>query len=803
MPASVPFRVLILEDNPTDAELMLDELHQAKFDPEWQRVQTEEEYIAHLHPTLDLILADYSMPQFNALSALKILQEWGWDIPFIIVSGSIGEELAVTAMRQGAADYLLKDRLARLGPAVEHALEAKHLRDAQRQAEAILRRSEQNFRNLFANNPLPMWVYDRDSLMFLDVNEAAIAHYGYSREEFLSMRITDIRPVEDVPRLLQSVIQKRDLLQFAGEWRHRRKNGDIFDVEITSHILEFNGSEAVLVVAQDISERKQAEAELKALYNAISYLFKTDNLLDLGHQIVRAIITEFGQIDCGVILIDERQNKLLLLAHSGEYEVNIDAPLYLDGSGLVAEAMRNGKMVYAPNAEAHPLSVPNEPRTRSELVVPMQTAKGIVGVLDLQSMELDAFNQRNQRILSSFAERAAAAIETMRLYEEINRHAAALEWRVAQRTADLQRAKERTEAILSNSSDAIILAYLDGNIEQVNPAFGSLWGYTADEAFGQSLISLVETHQVEALSNAFHTVITSRQSVRVETRCLRQDGTVFDGDMALSLIIGDKETIANVICSVRDITERKRLESELRQSLDREKELNELKSRFISMTSHEFRTPLTTISTSAGLLKMHFNKMNPEQRLKHFANIQTAIRQMTQLLEDVLLIGRAEAGRLEFNPERLDLEVFCRDLVEEIQAGAGKTHTLVFSERGQYENVMVDRKLLRQILTNLLGNAVKYSPVGNSVYFDLVCEDGQVVFRVQDKGIGIPEKDQKHLFETFYRANNVGTIPGTGLGLAITQRAVELHGGDIRVESQIGIGTTFIVTIPTRQEGNP
>jgi PAS domain S-box-containing protein len=261
---SIPLHILILEDSASDTEIMLYELHRAGFESHWQRVETEPEYLAHLHEGLDVIFADYALPQFDALRALRLLTERGLDIPFIIVSGTIREEAAVECMRQGAADYLLKDRLARLGQAVSHTLAEKRLRDEKRRAEAARRDSEVSFRLLFANNPHPMWVYDLVTLDFLEVNATAIARYGYSRDEFLRMRLTDIRPPEEVPRLLDELEKNRPAPRFAGTWRHRLKNGDIIDADITSHTLTFGGRQAVLVVAQDITERKQAEQALQA-----------------------------------------------------------------------------------------------------------------------------------------------------------------------------------------------------------------------------------------------------------------------------------------------------------------------------------------------------------------------------------------------------------------------------------------------------------------------------------------------------------------------------------------------------------
>jgi PAS domain S-box-containing protein len=244
------------------------------------------------------------------------------------------------------------------------------------------------------------------------------------------------------------------------------------------------------------------------------------------------------------------------------------------------------------------------------------------------------------------------------------------------------------------------------------------------------------------------------------------------------------------------IIQRKRAETEIRQALEKERELNELKSRFVSMTSHEFRTPLNVIAFSAGLLESYGHRWSEEKKVLHFQRIQTTIKQMTRLLDDVLFIGKEEAGKLELNLAPLDLEKFCQELVEEVQLSVGSQHNITFVGQGTTMEADVDEKLVRQILSNLLSNALKYSPHGGSVTFTLSCQGETAVFQIRDKGIGIPLSDQPHLFESFHRASNVGTISGTGLGLAIVKKSVDQHGGSIAVDSKVGVGTTFTVTLP-------
>jgi PAS domain S-box-containing protein len=250
-----------------------------------------------------------------------------------------------------------------------------------------------------------------------------------------------------------------------------------------------------------------------------------------------------------------------------------------------------------------------------------------------------------------------------------------------------------------------------------------------------------------------------------------------------------------------DITERKRTEAELLRSLEKERELNELKSRIVSVVSHEYRTPLTTILSSAELLKHYGHTWSEDKKHQHLNRIQISVHHLTQLVSDVLILDKAEAGKLEFNPVPLNVVAFCHELVEELQMTTGDERILSkapvrFLTQGETCQVCLDEKLLRQMLTNLLSNAIKYSRPGGTVHFALIFQPNEVIFRIQDEGIGISREDQQHLFESFYRASNVGTIPGTGLGLVIVKKCVDLHGGQIAVESEVGIGTTFTVTLP-------
>jgi len=235
---------------------------------------------------------------------------------------------------------------------------------------------------------------------------------------------------------------------------------------------------------------------------------------------------------------------------------------------------------------------------------------------------------------------------------------------------------------------------------------------------------------------------------------------------------------------------------ELRVALAEEKELNRLKSNFISMVTHEIRTPLALILGSSEILSRYLDRLAPEKRSEHLKTIDSAVQRMSALLEDVLLFSKAEAGRMEFNPVELNLKQFCTQLVDELLSATNRRCPVDLLLAEISEPARGDEGLLRHVFSNLVANAAKYSPAGTSVKFSVSRDGGDAVFIVQDRGMGIPEDDRKRLFTPFYRGKNVATIQGTGLGLVIVKHCVERHGGRIEIESAENLGTTVSVRLP-------
>ncbi|MGB5961862.1 MAG: PAS domain-containing sensor histidine kinase [Coleofasciculaceae cyanobacterium] len=380
----------------------------------------------------------------------------------------------------------------------------------------------------------------------------------------------------------------------------------------------------------------------------------------------------------------------------------------------------------------------------------------------------------------------------------------------AQRTNEAQllltsthNSKNYIDKIITSMAEALIVTTNSGIIKTANQFAQDLFGYSEEELVNKpiSLIICDENflNQINSLSNYG----VGEFLKNVEINCLKKNQENITVAFSCSAVPTEIQGLKNFVYIGRDISERKQLEAEMSKALNQERELRELKSDFISIASHEFRTPLTSILSSTELLEKYSSRWTQEKKQKHYRRIESSVKRMTELVDDVLLISKVEAGKLEFNPQPLIIQSFCETFVEEIQLSIDRENRIDFTYSGQVAPVYLDEKLLIQILNNLLTNALKYSPQETIVRFRCTCQQYDVIFEIQDQGIGIPLEDQKRLFESFHRAKNVGDIPGTGLGLTIVQKSVNLHNGNVNFVSQVGVGTTFRVILPlTNSEDN-
>ncbi len=365
--------------------------------------------------------------------------------------------------------------------------------------------------------------------------------------------------------------------------------------------------------------------------------------------------------------------------------------------------------------------------------------------------------------------------------------------------AKLLRTSSEREAILNSALVGIVLS-VNRRHEWVNEKFAQMIGSPREALMGQSSSYIhPDLATWEQFGKEARSTLIATGSYINERQLRRQDGQLFWVQMAGSCV-QPHDPDSGVIWAFLDITERKKSEEDTREALEQQRALNELRTRFVAMTSHEFRTPLSGILSAEELLRHYGSRLPEPEKLEILDSIAAGVKRMTGMLDRVLLLGKADAQMLEFEPHLLDLQKLCHQLVEEArnQQPDSLCELQLDYSAGMAEG-LYDEKLLRHIFSNLLSNAVKYSPLGGLVLFRVRAEQDVTVMEVVDEGIGIPEDELPHLFESFHRASNVGTIQGTGLGLAIVRNAVDIHGGTIAVSSSAGSGTTFTVRLPARQ----
>lgn len=402
-----------------------------------------------------------------------------------------------------------------------------------------------------------------------------------------------------------------------------------------------------------------------------------------------------------------------------------------------------------------------------------------------------------------------------------------LEERVQDRTQQLEEANKQLRSSQSNlktliesTNDAIWSIDRSYCLTAMNAACYSLltvYNNYREAKLGMNSLYLMPGGTPEEWKGFYDTVLIGDRF----TKHLRYEieELIADFEISFNPIIDEHGDITGAVIYSRDISLRKQAEDEVRRALEQERELSALKSRFVVMVSHEFRTPLTTIRASAELLERLRERLLPEKQREYLYDIQQAVDTMSHLLEDVLYLGKADAKGLDFEPSSINLSKLCENIINGFEIVPENEHRIIAHITGALPKLLwLDEKLLRHILTNLLSNALKYSPEDLPVEFRIHYlppastneqgstgatqgeKDAQGIVRlsVKDSGIGISEEDLRHLFEPFYRATNVGNISGTGLGLAIVKQAVEAHHGTITCQSEIGLGTEFIVAIPCK-----
>ena len=654
-------------------------------------------------------------------------------------------------------------------------------------AEQTLRERELAYRQLFESNPQPMWVYDLATLRFLAVNDAAVAHYGYAREEFLAMCILDIRPAEDLPALRANLAQPPVELESSSGWRHRRKDGSLMAVEITSHGLDFEGRAARLVLIDDVTQQREAERQREVLLShwRDAHAHATESR-DLLHDVLDRVADGFVALDLDwrYTFVNQRGAKLL----------GRDKPEDLIGKHIWTEF---------PESVGQPFALAYQRALSSQQPV----------IVVEHYAPWDRWFEN-------------------RIYPSANGLSVYFTDITARRKAEMamQRSEQQLRHYFDSGLVGMAITLPNKQWHQFNAKLCELLGRSADELILTSWADLTHADDLAHSQGLFEQVMAGEiDGYQHDKRYIRADGTVLEAAVSVGCERGDDGRPRRFFAVIQDIGPRKQaalalarhrddLEAEVQvrtaqlvTARDEAERANRAKSLFLSRMSHELRTPLNAILGFSQLMALD-TELAPKHR-DFIDEMLRAGRHLLNLINEVLDLASIESGRLTLSPEPLLVGELLDDCVRmmtplakarsvQIERGglgeSGESGDHAAQGMGAELVLLADRTRLRQVLLNLMSNAVKYNRVGGRITLKVARQpEDRVRLSVTDTGPGIAEHRLHLLFEPFERLGaEFGEIEGTGVGLNIARQLVEAMGGSIGVDGRPGQGACFWVDLP-------
>ena len=632
-----------------------------------------------------------------------------------------------------------------------------------KRAQTALAESEARFSAAFQASPIFIAVARMSDGRFVLANDAFVNWAGYRRDEIIGRNTAELsvwESQEDRQAFWEQARRTGSVRQ--SECRFRNRDGRRFTMLLSAERIQLNNVPHLLTLALDITERKQAEAELRA---SEARLRESEARFSVAFQASPVFISIFR--------------------------------------------MSNEKYVLANDALVNWLGYSREEVlgcSSAELNIWEDMAERDVVWKDLH--EIGSIRQRECRWLNRRGEPFTILLSAEKITLDNEPHVLSLALDISQRKqvemelraseARLRESEARFNVAFQASPVFInILRLSDRRYVWANDAFVNRLGYSRDEVLGRTSAEFGMWEEEVERDRAWEEMLKGGSIRQRECRWRNRRGESFT--ILLSAEIIKFNDAPHILSLALDITQRKRAEEELLKTLEREKELSQLKSNFVSMVSHEFRTPLGIIQSSAELLRDFFQKLHPNEREEQLESITRNVRRMAGMMEEILILSRLDAGKLDFQPNALDLHGFCTRVVDEVLSATNFCSPIELYT-GPLPSAQGDERLLGHIFTNLLSNAVKYSEPGSPVRVVIEQAGGDAVCVVQDQGIGISESDQTQLFSAFQRGSNVGPRPGTGLGLLVVKRCLDLHRGTIAVRSRLGHGTTVTLRLPLFQQ---
>lgn len=685
------------------------------------------------------------------------------------------------------------------------------------QAKKQAKASEEKYRNIIENINLGLMEVDLDEKIVF-ANKSFCNMTAYPLEELIGKNARDIFLVEGDAHSDNKMENVQSLRtegeSSAYELKIKRRDGKSLWMIISGAPVKNEEGEVIgsIGIHNDITDRKLQEIavqdllikveksneelkvqqkHLKIINEFSTNIINSQTIKEIVDEITTNTVSHFGFTDCVVYLLNANKDLLSQVSAYGKKENDGDlvSPIFIEiGKGVVGTVAATGRAILISDTSQDKRYIKDIEQGFSELAVPIMVDNEVIGVIDSENVERDFYNNDHLDSLTTIANLTATKIKKA-ISEEQQKFT----------ELALQESEAKLRSVINSAMDAVITIDEFGCITEWNNQAVELFGFTHEDAIDNTLSELIVPNEHREAHNRgmAHFLKTGEGPVlnkRIEIIGLHKSGEIFPIELSIVPIETNGQYYFSAF--IRDIRERKRLEREMELALEKEKELRELKSKFVSMTSHEFRTPLTTIKSNVELLDYFLKKNNlgedPKAK-RNIERIESQIERLNALMNDILMIGKLEGGKIPFKPESIYISSLCKGIVNQLSTDLGKENSIHLEIIGKEREIELDPNIYEHIITNLLGNSLKYSEPGKMVNLILKFEEDQLNCSVIDEGIGISEEDQKKLFESFFRADNVGAIQGTGLGLTIVKQFVEMHGGEISVKSSLGQGSCFTI----------
>lgn len=663
-----------------------------------------------------------------------------------------------------------------------------------------LKESEEKYRYIFIHNPQPMWIYDLETLAFLEVNEAAIHHYGYSRDEFMQMTIKDIRPATDIFLLFENIKDEPSSESPPGGWRHLKKNGEIIYVEIAASSVYFEGRKARHILINDITQRRLAEEKLlhiSRLYAFLSHInqaiIQTKDQEELFNRICKIAI-EHGQFRMAWIgMIDENSKRLQSVAMAGHddgylAQGDFSADNQPTGLGPVGTAAKEGKIIICSDVATDPRMIVWKDRAlergyHSLAAVPLRCRVKIIGTLTLYSKDSGFFTDDEQQLLQEIGDDISFALDA-KLTEKENRLA----------QLEAQRLRQALDLITAH----VYIKDLQSRYVYANKHSLGLFGCSPAELVGSDDYRFFPREVAKRLADIDQRVFKGEEtSEEVDINDPSKGRRVYWEVKVPIFTNAEDKTICGLIGISTDITERKLTEEELIKSKEKAVESDRLKSAFLANMSHEVRTPLNSILGFTSLLVDP--DFDEDQRKVFIHHIILNGNNLLNIINDIMDISKIESGEIKIQKQAVNACEFVTNIQQQFSLQAKeKNLELKLTIPSTKETIVyADRDRLNQVIINLISNALKFTKEGY-IEIGYLPKGNQVLFFVIDTGIGIPAEYHQKIFERFRQVEMEDTrkYGGNGLGLAITKNLVELMDGHIWLQSEPGKGSVFYFTLP-------